>query len=47
MVHSIKNCYVIIQHLNPMSSYPGLPLYITVDNCNYQLTNVTGIIIDV
>ena len=20
-----------------MPSYPGLPLYITVDNCNYQL----------
>ena len=26
-----------IQHFDPMSSYPGLPFYITVDNCNYQL----------
>ena len=26
-----------IQHFYPMSSYPGLPFYITVDNCNYQL----------
>ena len=26
-----------IQHLDPMSSYPGLPFDITVDNCNYQL----------
>ena len=22
-----------IQHFDPMSSYPGLPFYITVDNC--------------
>ena len=27
-----------IQHFDPMSSYPGLPFYITVDNCSYQLT---------
>ena len=26
-----------IQHFDPMSPYPGLPFYITVDNCNYQL----------
>ena len=26
-----------IQHVEPMSSYPGLPFHITVDNCNYQL----------
>ena len=26
-----------IQHFNPISSYPGLQFYITVDNCNYQL----------
>ena len=26
-----------IQHFDPMSSYRGLPFYITVDNCNYQL----------
>ena len=26
-----------IQHFDPMSSYPGLPFDITVDNCNYQL----------
>ena len=26
-----------IQHFDPMSSYPGLPFYITVDNCIYQL----------
>ena len=26
-----------IQHFDPMSSYPGLPFYVTVDNCNYQL----------
>ena len=26
-----------IQHFNPMSSYPGLSFYTTVDNCNYQL----------
>ena len=26
-----------IQHFDPMSSYPGLPFYITVDNCSYQL----------
>ena len=23
--------------MDPMSSYPGLPFYITVDNCSYQL----------
>ena len=29
---------IYIQHFDPMSSYPGLPFYITgVDNCNYQL----------
>ena len=37
MVHSVKSYYVYIQHFDPMSSYPGLPFYITVDNCNYQL----------
>ena len=26
-----------IQHFDPMSSYPGLPLYIIVDYCNYKL----------
>ena len=26
-----------IQHFYPKSSYHGLPFYITVDNCNYQL----------
>ena len=26
-----------IQHFDPMSSYRGLPFYITVDNCSYQL----------
>ena len=26
-----------IQHFDTMSSYLGLPFYITVDNCNYQL----------
>ena len=27
-----------IQHFDPMSSYPGLPFYMTVvDNCSYQL----------
>ena len=26
-----------IQHFDPMSSYPALSFYITVDNCNYQL----------
>ena len=26
-----------IQHFDPMSSYPGLAFYITVDNCSYQL----------
>ena len=28
---------IYIQHFDPMSSYPGLPFYIIVDNCNYQL----------
>ena len=28
---------IYIQHFDQMSSYPGLPFYITVGNCNYQL----------
>ena len=34
-----KTNYMYIQHFDPMtmSSYPGLPFDITVDNCSYQL----------
>ena len=30
-------CMYSVQPFIPISSYPGLPFYITVDNCNYQL----------
>ena len=33
----IQSKTIMYIHFDPMSSYPGLPFYITVDNCNYQL----------